>query len=243
MLRRFVHIPLRRCFRTTTPPPRTLNVFSLAIASTIAAATTCVTYQLVSDSRVISLDSNTSLSREETDDNHTTRWQTHSQAVDESLSRSPQEPTQQNTDLAHHNGDSHTAGSADETIRDDGGSGGGAYNPTTGEINWDCPCLGGMAHGPCGQQFREAFSCFVFSEEEPKGINCVDKFKAMQNCFREHPEVYRDEILDEDEEDTEKAPTVVASSEVPNAEPQVPLQKRPPLTQTSANRQEFDDAS
>ena len=70
--------------------------------------------------------------------------------------------------------------------------GGGAFNPVTGEINWDCPCLGGMAHGPCGLQFREAFSCFVFSEAEPKGIDCVEKFKAMQDCFREHPEVYGD---------------------------------------------------
>jgi mitochondrial intermembrane space import and assembly protein 40 len=70
--------------------------------------------------------------------------------------------------------------------------GGGAYNPVTGEINWDCPCLGGMAHGPCGMQFREAFSCFIFSEQEPKGIDCVEKFKAMQDCFREHPDVYAD---------------------------------------------------
>jgi mitochondrial intermembrane space import and assembly protein 40 len=70
--------------------------------------------------------------------------------------------------------------------------GGGAFNPVTGEINWDCPCLGGMAYGPCGLQFREAFSCFVFSEQEPKGIECVEKFKAMQDCFREHPEVYAD---------------------------------------------------
>jgi mitochondrial intermembrane space import and assembly protein 40 len=66
----------------------------------------------------------------------------------------------------------------------------GAFNPETGEINWDCPCLGGMAHGPCGPQFREAFSCFVFSEMEPKGIDCVEKFKGMQDCFREHPDVY-----------------------------------------------------
>lgn len=72
------------------------------------------------------------------------------------------------------------------------GASGGAFNPETGEINWDCPCLGGMAHGPCGMQFREAFSCFVFSEDEPKGINCVEKFKAMQDCFREHPDVYGD---------------------------------------------------
>lgn len=69
---------------------------------------------------------------------------------------------------------------------------GGAFNPVTGEINWDCPCLGGMAYGPCGLQFREAFSCFVFSEKEPKGIDCVERFKAMQDCFRQHPEVYAD---------------------------------------------------
>ena len=31
-----------------------------------------------------------------------------------------------------------------------------------GEINWDCPCLGGMPHGPCGQEFRDAFSCFHY---------------------------------------------------------------------------------
>jgi intermembrane space import and assembly protein 40 len=71
-------------------------------------------------------------------------------------------------------------------------SSGGAFDPVTGKINWDCPCLGGMAYGPCGMQFREAFSCFVYSEEEPKGIDCVEKFKAMQDCFRENPDVYGD---------------------------------------------------
>ncbi|CAG0892326.1 unnamed protein product [Cyprideis torosa] len=30
-----------------------------------------------------------------------------------------------------------------------------------GEINWNCPCLGGMATGPCGYEFRQAFSCFT----------------------------------------------------------------------------------
>jgi len=53
----------------------------------------------------------------------------------------------------------------------------GAFNEETGEINFDCPCLGGMAHGPCGPEFREAFSCFVYSKEEPKGVDCIDKFK------------------------------------------------------------------
>lgn len=53
----------------------------------------------------------------------------------------------------------------------------GAFNEETGEINWDCPCLGGMAHGPCGEDFRAAFSCFVFSKSEPKGMDCIDNFK------------------------------------------------------------------
>ena len=78
-----------------------------------------------------------------------------------------------------------------EAEAEEAGSG-GAFDPVTGKINWDCPCLGGMAYGPCGLQFREAFSCFVFSEQEPKGIDCVEKFKAMQDCFREHLEVYAD---------------------------------------------------
>lgn len=55
----------------------------------------------------------------------------------------------------------------------------GAFNPETGEINWDCPCLGGMAHGPCGEEFKAAFSCFVYSNEEPKGMDCIDKFQYV----------------------------------------------------------------
>lgn len=83
-----------------------------------------------------------------------------------------------------------SADSDEDADASGGDSGGGAYNPETGEINWDCSCLGGMAHGPCGPEFREAFSCFIYSEDEPKGINCVEKFQGMQTCFREHPEVY-----------------------------------------------------
>ncbi|KAJ7251519.1 hypothetical protein B0H12DRAFT_1185343 [Mycena haematopus] len=86
----------------------------------------------------------------------------------------------------------------DEEAEASDDSGGSAFNPETGEINWDCPCLGGMAHGPCGPEFREAFSCFVYSEDEPKGINCVEKFQGMQNCFREHPDIYASEIADDD---------------------------------------------
>ncbi|KAI1206018.1 uncharacterized protein F4807DRAFT_242584 [Annulohypoxylon truncatum] len=95
----------------------------------------------------------------------------------------------------------------------------GAFNPETGEINWDCPCLGGMAQGPCGEEFKAAFSCFVYSKEEPKGMDCIDKFQHMQDCFRLHPEVYGEE-LDEDETSAEDAPeasteTAVAKTTTP----------------------------
>lgn len=55
----------------------------------------------------------------------------------------------------------------------------GAFDPETGEINWGCPCLGGMADGPCGEEFKAAFSCFVYSKDEPKGMDCVDKFQYV----------------------------------------------------------------
>jgi len=60
----------------------------------------------------------------------------------------------------------------------------------TGEINWNCPCLGGMASGPCGVEFREAFSCFHYSEADPKGSDCIDSFRTMQECMVEYPELY-----------------------------------------------------
>lgn len=75
----------------------------------------------------------------------------------------------------------------------------GAYNEETGEINWDCECLGGMAYGPCGEEFKEAFACFVYSGAEPKGIDCVEKFQTMQTCFRKHPEHYADQLKDDEE--------------------------------------------
>lgn len=59
-----------------------------------------------------------------------------------------------------------------------------------GEINWDCPCLQGMAYGPCGEQFKAAFSCFHYSEEEPKGSDCIPQFRDMQECFVKYPEIY-----------------------------------------------------
>ncbi|KUI54958.1 Mitochondrial intermembrane space import and assembly protein 40 [Cytospora mali] len=87
----------------------------------------------------------------------------------------------------------------------------GAFNPETGEINWDCPCLGGMAHGPCGEEFKAAFSCFVYSNEEPKGMDCIDKFQHMQDCFRKYPDVYGAEIADEEASEREADEAAAAS--------------------------------
>ena len=46
-----------------------------------------------------------------------------------------------------------------------------------GDINWDCPCLGGMAYGSCGQEFKDAFSCFhnryVMTLLYPVHVSCT----------------------------------------------------------------------
>lgn len=91
----------------------------------------------------------------------------------------------------------------------------------SGEINWNCPCLGGMATGPCGVEFREAFSCFHYSEAEPKGSDCYDTFKTMQvtienlhfffvmshlwfccfkDCMSQYPTVYNQNAGDDDKD-------------------------------------------
>ncbi|KAJ4327667.1 Oxidoreductase [Fusarium piperis] len=103
----------------------------------------------------------------------------------------------------------------------------GAFNPETGEINWDCPCLGGMAHGPCGEEFKTAFSCFVFSNEEPKGMDCIDKFQGMQECFKKYPEIYGAELAD----DEDGAPTPDFGDEQPA--PDAQKTSAEPIAQTA----------
>uniref|UniRef100_A0A8C6J5L2 Uncharacterized protein n=1 Tax=Melopsittacus undulatus TaxID=13146 RepID=A0A8C6J5L2_MELUD len=73
-----------------------------------------------------------------------------------------------------------------------------------GDINWNCPCLGGMASGPCGEQFKSAFSCFHYSTEEIKGSDCVDQFRAMQECMQKYPDLYPQEDEIEEKEKSNK---------------------------------------
>lgn len=67
---------------------------------------------------------------------------------------------------------------------------GEAIDKETGEINWDCPCLKSALEPPCGDAFKAAFSCFVSSKTEPKGLDCQEAFLEMQRCFQSHPEKY-----------------------------------------------------
>lgn len=75
-----------------------------------------------------------------------------------------------------------------------------AVNEETGEINWDCPCLKSALEPPCGHTFKAAFACFVASKTEPKGLDCHELFKAMQECFQAHPEKYGAILEDDDSE-------------------------------------------
>ena len=89
-----------------------------------------------------------------------------------------------------------------------------------------------MADGPCGEQFKAAFSCFVFSEAEPKGMDCVEKFKLMQDCFREHPDIYGEEI--DDEEGGADADSAAAAPTQPSQDGGRPVPP-PPKSEPPAN--------
>ncbi|KAM9109689.1 LOW QUALITY PROTEIN: mitochondrial intermembrane space import and assembly protein 40-like [Megaptera novaeangliae] len=73
-----------------------------------------------------------------------------------------------------------------------------------GDISWNCPCLGGTASGPRGEQFKAAFSCFHCSTDDVKGLDCVDQFQAMQECMQKYPYLYPQEEEEEEEEEEEK---------------------------------------
>ena len=57
-----------------------------------------------------------------------------------------------------------------------------------------------MPFGPCGEEFKEAFSCFHYSTAEEKGMDCIPQFRGMQECFQNHPEEYGKYADDEEVE-------------------------------------------
>uniref|UniRef100_UPI003AAF6BDD mitochondrial intermembrane space import and assembly protein 40-B-like n=1 Tax=Centroberyx gerrardi TaxID=166262 RepID=UPI003AAF6BDD len=118
----------------------------------------------------------------------------------------------------------------------------------SGEINWNCPCLGGMASGPCGTDFKEAFSCFHYSKEEVKGSDCLEQFRAMQECMQRYPELYPQEDEKERQENSpetdqttqDSAPAEMSSANSTSAPvqdsnptpPSAPADPTPPPTES-----------
>jgi intermembrane space import and assembly protein 40 len=196
MLRGVTRITLRRGVHTTSSPNSAVGPlrhrFAMAAGASVIAAS-YLGWRIHLESRGIALDSDgtrmidfslLSYSRTEA------LLATSKPTTHESRAQSSDTHSVPSSDTSESQADHIDQSGDDAPSEGDEASSRGAFDPVTGEINWDCPCLGGMAYGPCGMQFREAFSCFVYSKEDPQGIDCVEKFKAMQNCFRENPDVY-----------------------------------------------------
>lgn len=110
-----------------------------------------------------------------------------------------------------------------------------------GDINWNCPCLGGMATGPCGVEFREAFSCFHYSEADPKGSDCYDAFSTMQSCFSKYPTVYnKSNTGDGDEDDDNDEDDEAIEREALERIEKLELESKEEKTSSSSNSTEED---
>ncbi|XP_066343289.1 mitochondrial intermembrane space import and assembly protein 40 homolog isoform X1 [Miscanthus floridulus] len=44
----------------------------------------------------------------------------------------------------------------------------------------DCPCVADLKNGPCGGQFVDAFSCFLRSTEEEKGVPSAESSRSVR---------------------------------------------------------------
>lgn len=73
-----------------------------------------------------------------------------------------------------------------------------------------------MASGPCGTEFKDAFSCFHYSKEEVKGSECLEQFKAMQECMQRFPELYPQEDEEAPQEKTSDTNSTSSSHEDSN---------------------------
>ena len=49
------------------------------------------------------------------------------------------------------------------------------------------PAAADLREGPCGPTFVDAFSCYIRSDHEEKGMDCLDDFKVFQECLKRHP--------------------------------------------------------
>lgn len=48
-----------------------------------------------------------------------------------------------------------------------------------------------MVVGPCSVEFRESLSCFHESTADPKGSDCLEQFREMNECMSKYPGLYK----------------------------------------------------
>ncbi|KAG5608613.1 hypothetical protein H5410_019894 [Solanum commersonii] len=64
----------------------------------------------------------------------------------------------------------------------------------------ECPCIAHLRSGPCGNQFSDAFLCFLKSTAEEKGSDCVSPFVALQSCIKANPNAFSKDVLDDNDD-------------------------------------------
>ena len=114
----------------------------------------------------------------------------------------------------------------------------GAILPN-GEINWDCPCLGNLPNGPCGPNFREAFSCWVENKDNEEGFaeHCFENFSKWEKCLSEHREIYKqnnDETSNVNPAEPKLVNENIASETVPAIEDEQQTVKSMPINEHRA---------
>lgn len=96
----------------------------------------------------------------------------------------------------------------------------------------NCPCIASMKEGSCGTPFIAAYRCFLESETEPKGMDCMDQFKSMQACIAEHPDEYN---LDDDDEDSDPFAHAQSDDVSSTRKPRNPSDSSPTKAKSSEN--------
>lgn len=56
-----------------------------------------------------------------------------------------------------------------------------------------------MVPGRCRHSASLHFTVLIFSEADPKGSDCYEKFSVMQECMSQYPELYGKDDDDDDE--------------------------------------------
>merc|ERR1712150_99403 len=65
-----------------------------------------------------------------------------------------------------------------------------------GRPNFDCPCIGSLPHGPCGEFFKNSFRCWAKYKDESDSVNffqeCQPLFIQWTECFEKYAGFYDD---------------------------------------------------